>query len=34
LRGPASFANVISLRPASAIPGDAVTPSGTAQGPS
>jgi len=33
LRGPASFANVIPLRPASAVPGDAVTP-GTAEGAS
>jgi hypothetical protein len=32
LRGPASFANVIPLRAASAVPGDAVTPSSTAQG--
>jgi len=33
LRGPASFANVIPMRPASAIPGDAVT-QGTAEGAS
>ena len=33
LRGPASFANVIPMRPASAIPSDAVTP-GTAEGAS
>ena len=33
LRGPASFANVIPLRPASAVPGAAVTP-GTAEGAS
>jgi hypothetical protein len=33
LRGPASFANVIPMRPASAIPSDAVTP-GTAGGAS
>jgi hypothetical protein len=33
LRGPASFANVISMRPASAIPSDAV-PAGTAEGAS
>jgi len=33
LRGPAAFANVIPLRPASAVPGDAVTP-GTAEGAS
>jgi transposase len=33
LRGPASFANVIPMRPASVIPGDAVTP-GTAEGAS
>src|SRR3984957_8125578 len=29
LRGPASFANVIPLRPATAIPGDTVTPGTT-----
>jgi len=33
LRGPASFANVIPMRPASAVPSDAVTP-GTAEGAS
>jgi transposase len=31
LRGPASFANVIPLRPASAVPADAVTPPNPAQ---
>src|SRR5437773_2988273 len=31
LRGPASFANVIPLRPASATPSDAVTPSSTTE---
>jgi len=34
LRGPASFANVIPLRPANAIPSDAVTPGNPAEGTS